>query len=711
MDEAERRAATAPVHRQQIRRTLLQQYRGLIYDEDLRGYAQPAYEQRYLSRALTAAAIREVTGYDPKAAGACVIDGEQDQGIDGVAVTEETQEVWLVQAKWSDQGKAKLDTGSAHKLIAGLRLVEQRSFDRFNDRLEPVAARVNSAMHDARLRVTLIIALMGEGHLSEEATAVLEDAKNDFNGLGPVLDYKVIHAAHILRQIRSDVAPEPVQATVRMTNWLRRNTPLIAYQGTVPASNVAEWYQADENRLFEKNLRQSLGVTQVNSGMLATLRDEPENFWLFNNGVTVLCERLEEDWPGRRRPDEPVHLHLSGVSVVNGAQTVSAAYLASTASPESVEDAEVTVKVIVVDKSLPDLARRITETTNTQNHVERRDFIALDAAQALIREDFMLSLQKTYVFKRGESDPTPDEGCSVVHAAIALACAHRSTELTARAKRDTDLLWERGSGGAYHRIFGERPGALQVWRSVLVHRAVGSALDEERKRLQKRAADVSQRGDLLVAHLVFQLLDQDRIDDPDHDWNEELREVPALTARVLSWLIHHIDAEYGPTSFLSGMLTDGDRCRRLAELVLQDARREGVLPELPPAYRAPRDGRRKPRRPNAVPTLVNHRRIADGAPIRLRLQSRTEIEALTPWLKEDPRRAVAAWVNDRTRCLVWAVDGQRYSPTRLVLNMYELAGWEDAPVAVQGPARWALEDGATLSELALALLAQQDDAD
>lgn len=681
-------------------------YQGLVYDEDLKGYEQQGYEQRFLSRALTAAAVREVTGCDHKTAGASVIDGEDDQGIDGVAVTEGTQEVWLIQAKWSDEGKGKLDTNAAHKLIAGLRLIEQRSFDRFNDRLEPIAARVNAAMHDARLKVTLVIAVMGMGTLSKETTSVLDDARNEFSGLGPVLEYRVVHAADILRQIREDLTPEPVRVTVRMTNWLRRNTPLTAYQGTVPASNIAEWYEQHENRLYEQNLRQSLGTTRVNSGMLGTLVDEPENFWLFNNGVTVLCDELEEDWPGRRRPDEPVHLRIAGVSVVNGAQTVAAAHRAAKVSPEAIEDAEVTVKVIVVDKNMPDLAQRITETTNTQNHVEQRDFIALDEVQAMVREDFMLSLQKSYVFKRGEPDPAPDEGCSVVHAAIALACAH-NTELAVRAKRDTDLLWERGSGGAYPRLFGERPGAFQIWRSVLVHRTVGTALNEERKRFQKRAADVSHRGDLLVTHLVFQLLDQDRIDDPDYDWDAALREVPALTNRVLSWLIHHIDAEYGPTSFLSGTLTDAGRCKRLAELVLRDAEREGVIPDLPAIYKATKESKRKPRRPNAVPTLVDHGKIKNGTPVRLRLWNKPEIDALTPWLAEDPRRGEATWVNDRTRCLVWAVDGHAYSPTRLVLNLYKLAGWEEAPVAVQGPARWTLDGGATLSELARTLLDEQ----
>jgi hypothetical protein len=44
---------------------------------------------------------------------------------------------------------------------------------------------------------------------------------------------------------------------------------------------------------------------------------------------------------------------------------------------------------------------------------------------------------------------------------------------------------------------------------------------------------------------------------------------------------------------------------------------------------------------------------------------------------------------------------------RIVLHMYELAGWDKAPVAVQGPARWTVDGRLTLSEMARVLLAEQ----
>ena len=38
------------------------------------------------------------------------------------------------------------------------------------------------------------------------------------------------------------------------------------------------------------NVRGFLGSTEINRGMEATLTREPEYFWYYNNGVTIVCD-------------------------------------------------------------------------------------------------------------------------------------------------------------------------------------------------------------------------------------------------------------------------------------------------------------------------------------------------------------------------------------------------------------------------------------
>ncbi|MBA9049219.1 MULTISPECIES: AIPR family protein [Streptomyces] len=692
----------------QIRTALTQAYRGLIDESDLQRNSEQERERAFLSRAVAATAIRRVTGWEPKACAEAVIDGSDDNGIDAVAVTDGAQ-VWLVQAKWSDKGTAGFHTDAARAFVDGLRLLEQRQFDAFNDRLQPFTALLDSAMGDTNLKINLIIAVVGNDPLSSHTTTILDRAVEDHHGHGPMLSYQLVGTGELLRQLREDRTPDPVNVTVRMPKWVQRDIPFLAYQGSVAARDIAAWYEDHGARLFSQNIRQSLGRTRINSGIEKTLNDEPENFWYFNNGITILCDRIEPYYPDRRRPDHPVELRLTHVSVVNGAQTVTSIHKAMQVTPDTVEDADVMVRVISLGDERAEYAARITETTNTQNDVSRRDFIALDETQALIREDFDLTLGKTYVYKRGEADPAPESGCSVVHAAVALACARRTPELTVRAKRDTDLLWERGDGGAYSRLFGEAPSAFRIWRCVQIQWEVGKALDILRKRLRGRAKDTAQRGDLLITHLVFQLLDLADIDEPGYPLDSVLESVPKLTESVLSWLIYRVDEEYGPTSFLTSTFTNETRCRELAWIVAQDVGGRASVPQLADDYQPPAQQKRRRRRPNVVPTLVNAGILAEGTPLVYVPYNAPETRATKEWLAADERRSQARWQNDRTKPLIWSYDGKAYSASGLVTHIWELAGWEEAPVAVQGPARWVLDGKRNLWELAKEWLAAQEE--
>ncbi|WP_440105553.1 AIPR family protein [Streptosporangium sp. H16] len=693
-----------------MRTALMQNYSGLIYEEDLRGYDQAGRDQRFLSRALAADAVRIVTGCDYETAGRAVIDGDKDQGIDAIAVGESSPEVWLVQAKSSNAGTAKLSRDDALAFADGVRLVDGRNFDPFNDRMQPFLPQLDAAMGDSRLRINLVVALMGPATLSEAAASVMERLLEDANNNGPLLRYDVLSSADFYQRLRQDVAPDPVNVAATMQNWLRRDVPFEAWQGTVAVRDIAEWYDQHRDALYEQNVRKSLGLTRINSGIKETLLKEPENFWYFNNGITVLCDRIEPHYLGRRRGDEPVRLTLEGVSVVNGAQTVTAIHEAMELNPDTVDDADVTVRAFSLGAEREIYATRITETTNTQNDVSQRDFIALDPAQAEIREDFLLSgLGKIYTYKRGEPDPAPEAGCSVEHAAVALACAHHSPELAVRAGKNVDLLWERGTRGAYPRLFSEVPSAYRIWRSVQVRRSVGAALELERKGLHGRAADMARRGELLITHLVFQLVDQDGMEDTNLDWQPILDKVPTLTSLVLSWLIFHLDAQFGRHSFLSSTFNDETRCKKLAKLVLEDAHRGMTAPTLPEDYQSPARRPRKSRRPNAVPTLVSAGLLVDGTPLTYQPQSDPEKAAVGSWLAEDLRRAKATWVNDRVKCLLWTYDGKQYSASGLVQRIWDLSGYEDSPVSVQGTGRWTVENGLSLWNLAVQLFAEAEE--
>lgn len=675
---------------------LLREYGDLVPSDDLPAAPNADRENRLVSRALAAIALRSITGFSAAESGRLVIDGDLDYGIDALAVDLNSSRITIVQAKWSNTGTATLDKAAALKLVEGIRLLDERRFNRFNHRLQPIIPRLDNALSDPALEIELVIALMGEGSLSTGATQVLDDVCASYNVFAPMLSYRAFTATDVINQLRNDSKPPVITISAYLDQWLHLTGPRPQYMGWVAGNEAAGWFAEHGTQLFGSNLRSGLGRTDVNDGIIRTLFETPEEFSQRNNGLTILCSAADPTFHGSRQQSqrEAVTLKLTNASIINGAQTLSSVHEAWSTKPDLVSIANIPVTIIVMRDNDHEHAAAITASRNTQNHVIPRDLRALDPCHGRLWEDFNTYLQKTYTYKRGEPAPAPEAGCSLDEAAIALASAHRHAELAVRAKANKNTLWEVGKSGAYPLLFGGEPSAPQVWNIVILHRAIAAALAQKRAKLTPRASEIADRADQLIVHIVFRLLELD-FESEDLDLAEATKQARQTTDVALRWFLHHLDVEFGAHSYLSPVLNNEANCLRITAYAIASARQGSSTPTIEKKYLKARG----PRRPNTVPMLVTNEAIPSGAELLFLSPSTAEQSALAQWLNEDLRRSRSTWIQDRAKCLLWAYDGERYSPTGLVDKIWELAGWENRPVAVQGPARW-LYGAKTLATIA-----------
>lgn len=140
------------------------------------------------------------------------------------------------------------------------------------------------------------------------------------------------------------------------------------------------------DQLYEKNVRRFLGGrVKVNKGIQTTLREAPEKFGLFNNGITITVSDFSITDSGTYNLVEP--------NVVNGCQTtrsiwevLSSKLDAGGSGNNSQLDAwrvraakgGVVVKVAKVGSDGEALLQDITRYTNSQNAVRERDFVAIN---------------------------------------------------------------------------------------------------------------------------------------------------------------------------------------------------------------------------------------------------------------------------------------------------------------------------------------------
>ncbi|TSB26621.1 AIPR family protein [Streptomyces benahoarensis] len=698
----------------QVGSALKKVYENLLDVSDLAEYSGQDYENRLLSRALTAQAVRMVTGFSPEEAAATVIDGHADQGIDAIAVVEGPDpHVYLVQGKWSPEGKAGADRKAVLELLGGLRLIDYEEYAPFNPRGRQLAEYAKSVMIRGPVPVTQVVVLMRSDAPGEGFMQAIANGEKEFNTYGETLGNKIILAPEVWQSVRHDQAPDPVVLTAELYPWFGMGSDELyeSYQGVVDAEQVAQWARRGPN-LFNLNIRNPLGRTAINNALLATLTEEPAHFWYFNNGITVLCDSVDKAEQSALSPHrKPIRLTLHNASVVNGAQTVRAVADAL-AQDVAAAEARIGVRIIVTNRAAH-FAKETTKATNRQNSVEARDFIALDPVQAAIMDEMRAELDLEYGVRRSELDPPEQSGCSVVEAACALACAHADSQYAARIALSLDPLWERGGQGVYDVLFRPQPGVYLLWNAIQVLRQVRRSLLDIRKRYQGRGAALTEHGTYFLTHLVFRLLDTEAIGEPDPEltWAKEATErTKDLLERLVPVTMAAIDELFTERSQVRAICSDAVRSRDLAERVLAlmtkadgDAGSLGTYRRVNP--------RRKRRRPNAVHVLVDKQVLDDGAPLTLSAGYPLEAEALRDWLAQDERRARATWVNHRTKPILWAADGKQYSPSGLITRMWELAEWAERPVANQGTARWSTMSGETLAEVAWRVLGALEEPD
>lgn len=148
----------------------------------------------------------------------------------------------------------------------------------------------------------------------------------------------------------------------------------------VPGEALRYVYEKFGPRLLEANVRSFLSVRPrgVNAGIQGTLRDAPERFMAFNNGIVLVADEMRL---ARAEDGSPGIVWLRGMQIVNGGQTTASIYFAKKKYPETdLSKVRVPAKIIVMKEEDPAkeeaLVSDISRYANSQNAVRQSDLSA-----------------------------------------------------------------------------------------------------------------------------------------------------------------------------------------------------------------------------------------------------------------------------------------------------------------------------------------------
>lgn len=358
---------------------------------------QSRYPKLTDDEAFTAWFLRAYVTEDEESAVEALTGASGDKGLDAILFDDHLRCIFLVQTKL----RKGIDTKSEPRdpllsfaqLPGELTNTDPAAFRTF---LRDMEAYTSERLRQARQRLQkrdyrLLLFFVSTGKCTPGTQRdALSTAKR--GGHGGSLE--LFTGGRILALLRDylDGAAPPIPsldlemettAGVKVTNILQRYDSINKLESWVFPMNghsLGSLLDAARARIFARNIRGFLGRTsKVNSSMEHTLTTEPDHFFYYNNGITIICDHAERvSHKGRDL------LRVINPQIINGQQTTR--MLAEL--PEQAAKASVLVKVVQIPRleetdeaHFDSMVSRIVASTNWQSVIKQSDLKSNDRRQ------------------------------------------------------------------------------------------------------------------------------------------------------------------------------------------------------------------------------------------------------------------------------------------------------------------------------------------
>jgi hypothetical protein len=344
---------------------------------------------------------------------ASLVGGSGDKSLDAVYIDDTARKVFVVQGKYHQKVSRSTERRSDILAFADIArsFADDEAFSAYCKDLavdtagKAEAARKRIKRHDYRLQLYFVTT-------GKCSAALIKEAKNNVRRNNAYADIGIIEGKAVLRllseYIHGVARPVPLLELeiesgngVTLSGVLQRfdkQTKIESWVVPVAGDQIARIYDSAGARIFARNIRGYLGGnTNINRSLKETLDTEPDYFWYYNNGITIVCDLAEQISKGGSK-----WLKIINPQIINGQQTTRTLHEYSTKSGK----ATVLVRVISVhqetdydEQRFESLISKIVAATNWQNEIRASDLMANDRRQIELERNFR-KIDYQYVRKR-----------------------------------------------------------------------------------------------------------------------------------------------------------------------------------------------------------------------------------------------------------------------------------------------------------------------
>lgn len=323
-----------------------------------------------------------------------ITDGSDDKKCDIIFIDKDEYVAVIAQCYMASRDRFNAPANKAADLNTAIAWLLQRPISELPERLRSAAKELRSAVEDdaiSRLEVWYVHNLSESQNVKDELKTVEATVKSvlqsNFSGKNISISGVEIGAESFEGLYQETLSPILVGDEFKIeieSGFSIRTDSWQSYVTAIPAKFLHQIFKKHGTRLFSANVRDYLGSrnsdTNINNGIKNTAEMNPEDFWVYNNGITVLTHNFEEkEYRGNR------FLKVRGISIVNGAQTTGAI---GSLRKRPHDHARVPARFVQTKNS--DVIYNIIQYNNSQNKVTASDFRSTDRVQKRLREEVEL---------------------------------------------------------------------------------------------------------------------------------------------------------------------------------------------------------------------------------------------------------------------------------------------------------------------------------
>ncbi|WP_274059861.1 AIPR family protein [Vibrio parahaemolyticus] len=568
-DNAAAARATAGVVAQRIGNSLKERFEENIHKRNCRE-TDSDYSVKMSSRAIAAFVIHYLGKADDVQSAQGVCDSAEDGGIDGIFVNHTEKIVVVVQSKFNQSGNATWNTTDFLRFKTACEHLQECDFGRFDEILQASGADIAEALDSIDYRFKFVMAHTGKRGAAAEILIDMQQWQDELNAAAIVgndtpdndlpFQEHLVSAEDLTEWMRVQHSNSVDIEDVELEEYGKITTPYTAYYGIVGGDQIHEWWQQHSSDLFTKNIRNLLGKTDVNESIRDTAQNNPDKFWFFNNGVTVLVRDVR---PYRRNNDRDRtrgRFNFTDVSIINGAQTVSSIGYVGESDPTQLSDIKVQIRFIHIPHGEnEDIIDLITRANNHQNRVLGRDFASQHVEQLRLRDELAVE-QYTYQLLRSSQAPTGEKFIDIDEALDGLACLTMNATTLATLKSARGKFFENLEGSQYRSVFNPTISGVKLINVVKHHRyieqLIKTKLSETDQQTAKKRYGILTHANRVIAALLMGQVDNLRgattlieLDSGSIDENFET---------LLSQLETLIDTHY-PNAYLARLFSNATK--------------------------------------------------------------------------------------------------------------------------------------------------------